>query len=58
MATVSPVLNRTAEGIPYLLWENVATGDTLNPYAVNARLGLDAAVQFVWRCYGEVAGVE
>jgi len=46
MATVSPVLNRTAEGIPYILWENVATGDTLNPYAVNARLGLDAAVQF------------
>ena len=46
MATVSPVLNRTAESIPYLLWENVATGDTLNPYAVNARLGLDAAVQF------------
>lgn len=45
MATVSPVLNRTAEGVPYLLWENVATGDTLNPYAVNARLGLDASVQ-------------
>jgi len=46
MATVSPVLSRTAEGVPYLLWENVATGDTLQPYAVHARLGLDASVQF------------
>lgn len=46
MPTVSPVLSRTAEGVPYVLWANVATGDTLVPYAVQARLGLDASVQF------------
>lgn len=46
MPTVSPVLSRTAEGIPYVLWENVATGDTLVPYAVQGRLGTDAALQF------------
>jgi hypothetical protein len=46
MATVSPVLSRTAEGIPYLLWENVATGDTITAYAVHGRLATNASVQF------------
>lgn len=29
MATVSPVVKRTAKGTPYVIWEGIVTGDTL-----------------------------
>jgi hypothetical protein len=58
MATVAPVLSRTAEGVPYLLWENIATGDTVLPYAVQGRLGLNAAVQFAGTFGGATAKLQ
>lgn len=58
MATVSPVLLRTAEGVPYILWENIATGDTLTAYAVQGRLALNASVQFAGTFGGATAKLQ
>jgi hypothetical protein len=46
MAVISPVLSRTTEGIPYLIWDNAATADTEIAYALLNRLGTDGAVSF------------
>jgi len=45
MATVSPVLKRTAEGIPYVIWEGIVTGDTLEAFALVDVWGLASSVQ-------------
>lgn len=45
MATVSPVIKGTTEGIPYLIWEELATGDTINAFALTEQWGLAGAVQ-------------
>jgi hypothetical protein len=46
MSTISPALLRTPEGVPYVIWEGVATGDTVVGFPVSGRLGTSAAVQF------------
>jgi hypothetical protein len=46
MSTITPALLRTPEGVPYVLWEGVATGDTVVGFPVRDRLGMNAAVQF------------
>jgi hypothetical protein len=46
MSTISPALLRTTEGVPYIIWEGVATGDTVAGFPVSGRLGVSAAVQF------------
>ena len=45
MATVSPVVKRTAEGVPYVLWETIVTGDTINRFALPEPWGRAASVQ-------------
>jgi len=45
MATVTPVVKRTAEGVPYVLWEAVATGDTINKFALPEQWGLAGSIQ-------------
>ncbi len=45
MATVDPVLKRTAEGIPYIIWEGIVTGDTITAYALPEPWGLAASLQ-------------
>jgi len=45
MATVSPVVKRTTEGVPYVIWENIVTGDTLNAFALPEQWGLAGSIQ-------------
>lgn len=47
MATITPSLNTTIAGVPRLIWEGAATGDTLNPFTVTQQYGLAASVQVV-----------
>lgn len=45
MADVTPVVRRTAEKIPYVIWEAAATGDTINKFALPEQWGLAGSVQ-------------
>jgi len=45
MATVSPVVKRTTEGVPYVIWEGIVTGDTLDAFALPEPWGLASSVQ-------------
>lgn len=45
MATVSPVVKRTAEGTPYVIWEGIVTGDTIEAFALPEQWGLAGSVQ-------------
>ena len=45
MATVSPTVKRTAEGIPYVIWEAIATGDTIEAFALPEQWGLAGSIQ-------------
>lgn len=47
MATITPTLNTTITGVPRVIWEGAATGDTLNPFTVTQQYGLAASVQVV-----------
>lgn len=47
MATITPNLNTTIAGVPRLIWEGAATGDTLNPFTITQQYGLAASVQVV-----------
>jgi hypothetical protein len=45
MATISPEISRTIAGIPRVIWEELATGDTVNPLPIREQWGLAASVQ-------------
>lgn len=45
MGTVSPVVKGTPEKIPYVIWETVVTGDTINAFALTEQWGLAGSVQ-------------
>lgn len=47
MATVTPAIDTAVAGVPRLIWEGAATGDTLTPYIVTQQHGLAASVQVV-----------
>ena len=47
MATVTPSIDTAIVGVPRLIWEEAATGDTLTPYAITSQYGLSASVQAV-----------
>lgn len=47
MATITPALNTTITGVPRVVWEGAATGDTLDPFTVTQQYGLAASVQVV-----------
>lgn len=45
MATITPAVKRTTDGVPYVLWETVKTGDTINKFALTDQWGLAGSVQ-------------
>lgn len=45
MATVSPVVKRTAKGTSYIIWEGIVTGDTLNSFELVEGWGTAGSVQ-------------
>ena len=47
MATITPHLDTTIPGVPRLIWEGAATGDTLTPFIVTQQYGIAASVQVV-----------
>jgi hypothetical protein len=58
MATVTPVLNTTVVGVPRLIWEALATGDTVTPFVVTQQYGLAASVQVVGTFGGATVSLE
>ena len=47
MATITPTFDTTITGVPRLIWEELATGDTVVSHTVTQQYGLAAAVQAV-----------
>jgi hypothetical protein len=47
MTTITPRLDNTVTGVPRVIWEEAATGDTMNPLTVTQQYGLAASVQVV-----------
>lgn len=47
MTTITPRRDNTVTGVPRVIWEEAATGDTLNPLTVTQQYGLAASVQVV-----------
>ena len=45
MATVSPVLSNAIPHVPRVIWEALATGDTVNGFTSRQQFGLAASVQ-------------
>jgi len=45
MATVTPSVKVTADGVPYVIWSGIVTGDTLVAFAVRDGQARNAAVQ-------------
>jgi len=45
MATVSPVFDNTVTKVPRVIWEALATGDTVNAFTTLQQFGLAASVQ-------------
>lgn len=45
MGTITPVVKRTTEQIPYVIWEDIVTGDTINRFALTEQWGLAGSVQ-------------
>lgn len=45
MATVTPVLNTAIAGVPRVIWEALATGDTVESFTTLQQYGLAASVQ-------------
>jgi len=45
MATVSPVLSNAIPNVPRVIWEALATGDTVNEFTSRQQYGLAASVQ-------------
>lgn len=45
MATVSPVFSNAVPNVPRVIWEALATGDTVNEFTSRQQYGLAASVQ-------------
>ena len=45
MATVSPVVKVTSDGVPYVTWTGIVTGDTILPFTLKDQSGTQASVQ-------------
>lgn len=45
MATVTPIVKRTTAGTPYVIWEDIVTGDTILPFALPEPWALAGSVQ-------------
>lgn len=45
MPTVSPSLNTSVADNPRVIWEALATGDTINPFVMSQQYGLAASIQ-------------
>lgn len=58
MATVTPTIDTTVTGVPRLIWEEAATGDTLVPFTITQQYGLAASVQVVGTFGGATAKLQ
>ena len=58
MATITPTMTPTTEGIPRIIWEGAATGDTINAYAMTQQYGLAASIQIVGTFGGATVALE
>jgi hypothetical protein len=45
MPTITPVLNNAIDGVPRVIWQGAATGDTFEPFTLKQQYGLAASVQ-------------
>jgi len=45
MATITPVVNTDVRNVPRIIWEELATGDTIEFFQVNGQWGLAASIQ-------------
>jgi len=45
MATVTPTFNNSVTGVPRVIWEALATGDTVEAFTLLQQYGLAASVQ-------------
>lgn len=57
MATVSPVIDLSLP-VPRVVWEEAATGDTLESYVLEQQYGIAAAVQISGTFGGATAAME
>jgi len=58
MATVTPVVDTTIPGVPRVIWEEAATGDTLEPFLLSQQYGLSASIQVVGTFGGATAKLQ
>lgn len=47
MPTINPKLDTTITGVPRVIWEGAATGDTLTPFVLQQQYGLAGSIQAV-----------
>jgi hypothetical protein len=47
MAASSPRIDTTIADVPRVIWEGVATGDTITPFILRQQYGLAASIQVV-----------
>lgn len=45
MATVTPSVKVTSDGVAYVTWAGIVTGDTINPFTLKDAQGTQACVQ-------------
>lgn len=58
MATIVPKFDTTIDGVPRVIWEGAATGDTLTPFTLKQQYGLAGSIQAVGTFGGATFGVQ
>lgn len=58
MATITPEISTAIPGVPRVIWEEAATGDTLSPFVLTQQYGLAASVQVVGTFGGATAKLQ
>jgi len=58
MPTINPKLDMTVSGVPRVIWEGAATGDTLTPFVLQQQYGLAGSLQAVGTFGGATIGLQ
>lgn len=58
MPTINPKLDMTVSGVPRVIWEGAATGDTLTPFVLQQQYGLAGSIQAVGTFGGATVGAQ
>jgi hypothetical protein len=58
MATVTPTFNNSVTGVPRVIWEALATGDTVEAFTMLQQYGLAASVQISGTFGGATVSLE